>query len=79
MELLGVECRAGSRADEDVRAFRLGGREVRVARTLDRWLAPDHRYFKLESEEGDVYLLRHDVASDAWELVQFRGGAGQET
>jgi hypothetical protein len=40
-----------------------------VAEVLDRWLAPDHRYFKVRASDGGVYLLRHDVESQRWELV----------
>lgn len=36
-----------------------------------RWLAPDHRYFKLRVQDGATYILRHDVISAAWELVLF--------
>jgi hypothetical protein len=43
---------------------------------LDQWLAPDHRYFKLRVEDGDTYLVRHNVASGAWELTLFQRGEG---
>lgn len=37
---------------------------------MDRWLAPDHRYFKVRGGDA-TYILRHDVTADAWELVLF--------
>jgi hypothetical protein len=47
-----------------------GDRCVEVDEVLDRWLAPDHRYFKVRTGEG-IYILRNDTASGAWELTSF--------
>ena len=69
-----VECYAGHRGEETPRAFRLGERRIEVARVLDRWLAPDHRYFKVRTGEG-IYILRNDTISGAWELIMFRADA----
>lgn len=66
-----VDCYAGYRGEETPRRFRLGAREVAVAEVLDRWLAPDHRYFKVRGDDGARYILRHDVASGRWELTLF--------
>ena len=75
--VIEVECYAGYRADEAPRRFSLGDRRIEVAELLDRWLAPDHRYFKLRGEDGHVYIIRHEVAADRWELTMFeRGGPG---
>ena len=65
---LHVECYAGYRAEETPRALRLGDRRVTVVEVIDRWLAPDHRYFKLRGDDGAVYIVRHDVDEDRWEL-----------
>lgn len=65
---LHVECYAGYRAEETPRALRLGDRRVAVVEVLDRWLAPDHRYFKLRGDDGAVYIVRYDVDEDRWEL-----------
>ena len=70
-----VETYAGHRADEAPRAFVLGARRITVAEELDRWLDPRHRYFKVRGDDGDIYILRHDVPSDAWELTLFSAGA----
>ena len=67
-----VECYAGYRSAETPRRFCLGARPVDVVEILDRWLAPDHRYFKVRGDDGDIYILRHDVASDEWELTLFQ-------
>ena len=72
-----VETYAGYRADEYPRAFVLGTRRVVVEEELDRWLDPQHRYFKVRGDDGDVYILRHDVPSDDWELILFNAGGGR--
>ncbi|MEJ2199534.1 MAG: hypothetical protein P8X63_00745 [Desulfuromonadaceae bacterium] len=67
-----VVCYAGYRGEETPRRFYLGDRPVEVASVLDRWLAPEHRYFKVAAVEGDTYILRHDTNADVWELTLFR-------
>jgi hypothetical protein len=67
-----VECYAGYRADEAPRAFWIEERRVGVTDVLDRWLAPDHRYFKVRGDDGDVYILRQDGAADQWYLTLYR-------
>jgi hypothetical protein len=69
-----VECYAGHRGEETPRALQFGERRIKVMDVLDQWLAPDHRYFKLRGDDGDVYLVRQDVASQAWELTLFQRG-----
>ena len=71
---IDVECYAGYRGEETPRTLRFGTRRVEVARILDRWLAPDHRYFKVEGDDGGTYIVRHDVVKQCWELTMFEGG-----
>jgi hypothetical protein len=70
-----VECYAGYRGEETPRRFSLAERTVEVSDVLDRWLAPDHRYFKIRTAEGDTCILRHDVTSGSWELTMFERGS----
>jgi hypothetical protein len=67
-----VECYAGYRSEETPRRFGLAGAAIEVAEVVDCWLAPDHRYFKVRDSDGDVYILRNDIASGGWELISFR-------
>ena len=67
-----VECYAGYRGEETPRAFWLGENRLEVKEVLDRWLAPDHRYFKVQADDNDIYILRHEVQSDDWELTLFQ-------
>lgn len=66
-----VECYAGYRGEETPRRFFLQHRRIEVAEVIDRWLAPDHRYFKVRGDDGDIYILRHDMQTGAWELTMF--------
>jgi hypothetical protein len=72
--LVRVECYAGYRGEETPRRFSIGDRDVAVVEVLDRWLSPDHRYFKLKGDDGDTYILRHDTTAGRWELTLFRRG-----
>ena len=45
---------------------------IEVAEVVDRWLAPDHRYFTVLDGDGGLYILRNDVTSERWELTFFR-------
>ena len=64
-----VECYAGYRGEEEPRALFLGDRRISVVKILDRWLAPDHRYFKVRGEDDTVYLLRDDPEGREWYLT----------
>jgi len=66
-----VECYAGYRGEETPLSFYLETRPIGVMEVLDRWLAPDHRYFKVRGDDGARYILRHDVASGRWELILY--------
>ena len=65
-----VECYAGYRGEETPIRFQLGDRLIEVSAIVDRWLAPDHRYFKVRASDG-IYILRNDVTSGSWELTMF--------
>jgi len=71
-----VECYAGYRGEETPRRFSLGERRIEVAEIIDRWLGPDHRYFKLRGDDGALYILRHDSETQGWDLVLFDARPG---
>lgn len=68
-----VECHAGYRGEEEPRAFTLGETRFAVVEILDRWMAPEHRYFKVKVDDGRTLLLRHDSASGEWDLAGLVG------
>lgn len=71
---LRVECYAGYRGDQEPVAFWLGDRRLAVQSIVDRWFAPAKRWFKVEADDRDVYVLRHDEATDVWDLAAYRRG-----
>lgn len=75
---LRIECYAGHRGEETPQRFHLGRRTLEIVEVLDRWLAPEHRYFKVRAEDGGVYILQHSVADDRWELTMFIAGRPPE-
>lgn len=64
-----VDCYAGYRGEETPRRLILGVRQVAVLAIEDRWLAPDHRYFRFIGEDGHRYIIRHDPQRDVWQLI----------
>ncbi len=70
VKTISVDCYAGYRGEESPVRFRLGEQVVDVIEVLDRWLAPDHRYFKVRAADG-IYILRDDIGSGRWELTRF--------
>ena len=66
-----VTCYAGYRGEEEPREFSIGERKIHVVELLDRWLSPDHRYFKVRGSDKNTYILRHDFATNEWELTMF--------
>ncbi|MDH5298923.1 MAG: hypothetical protein OEV91_07885 [Desulfobulbaceae bacterium] len=72
---LRVDCEAGYGGEETPCRFHLHQRCRQVNELLDRWLnnAGD-RHFKVKGDDGGLYVLRHEVATDRWELVLYAGG-----
>lgn len=68
---VAVTCTNGYRGEETPKRFRIGSRTVEVREVLDRWLSPDHRYFKLQGDDGGIYILRHDPHRWQWEMTFF--------
>ena len=69
-----VECYAGHQGEQTPQRLIFDGRAVKVTDVVDRWLAPDHRYFKVKGEDRATYILRHDAVSGLWYLVMFDSG-----
>jgi hypothetical protein len=74
-----VESYSGSKADETPRRFVWEGRVIEVQEVVDRWYQveslpewPRADYFKVLSEDGSQYLLKHDLESDEWYLGKKR-------
>ena len=74
-----VECYAGYRGEESPQRFYLREKAIAVSEIIDRWLSPEHRYFKVRGEDDGIYILRHDSESGEWELTMFDSGKRDET
>ena len=71
MTAIRVECYAGYRGEETPRRLHLGEQDVELVEVLDRWLSPEHRYFKCRGDDDAIYILRHDEMTDRWELTLY--------
>ncbi len=69
-----VQCYSGSKADERPVRFELDGHDHVVEELLDQWYSPDATYFKVRSDDGNLYVLRHAISpqEDRWTLESFR-------
>ena len=72
-----VETYTGHGGVEMLRRFRLDGREIEVSDNLDQWHGPDHRYFKVKGDDGNLYVLRFDESRADWELIMFQSAQSQ--
>src|SRR5512138_1559687 len=70
-----VQCYAGAKADETPIRFVWEQQTITVGEVLDRWHQvestpewPRADYFKVQSTDNKMYLLKHDLESDQWFL-----------
>ena len=75
---INVECHAGYRGEETPWRLLVGDRPVEVVKVIDRWLAPDHRYFKCIGADDATYIVRNDTESGSWELTLYRVAAQEQ-
>ena len=73
--ILQVESVAGLFGEPEPRAFMLGAQRIGVITIIDRWLSQEYGYFKVEADDGALYILRHDEQAGQWELTLFQTGA----
>lgn len=72
-----VECYAGYRGEQTPRRFSVDDRRVEVREVLDRWLDPDHRYFKVRGDDDAVYLLRENMDTLDWTITRLAAAPGK--
>ena len=73
---LRVECYAGAKADERPVRFQLGERDYMVEEVVDQWHGPDDAFFKVRTDDGNLYILRRSISGDEWHLESFRSVNG---
>lgn len=74
---VNVSCYAGYCGDETSQWFPFKSRKIEVVKQIDRWLAPDHRYFKVHGNDDILYILRHDTVAGHWKLTMYDLYAGR--
>lgn len=63
-----VRCLAGHRENERPISFVVNERDIEVRSILDSWREPDYLCFKVETDDGRVYDLRHHEYEDSWQV-----------
>jgi hypothetical protein len=69
---LRVECYSGAKADERPVRFQMGERHYMVEELLDQWYGPDDVFFKVRTDDCNLYILRRNTSADEWMLESFR-------
>ncbi len=71
-----VECYAGYKADERPLRFTIGEHRYEISQVLDQWHGTDATYFRVQADDGNLYVLRHSDTGqeDRWTLESFRQG-----
>jgi hypothetical protein len=67
-----VECYAGYRGEETPRRVQIGDCRMEVIEIVDRWLSPQHRYFKFLTADRAQWIIRHDTQVGLWELTLYK-------
>jgi hypothetical protein len=66
---LRVESSAGPSGEPEPSVVWFGARRVGVRAVVDRWFGPATRWFRIDGDDGQLYVVRHDETSGAWELA----------
>lgn len=64
-----VETFIGAKGEETPRAFTHEGRRRTVTEIVTGWDTEAHCYFRLQTDDGHRYVLRHNLDTPMWELV----------
>jgi hypothetical protein len=79
---LKVECYSGYRADERPLRFAFSNQpdapKFEVKELLDQWYGVDYQCFKVRADDGNIYILRHQLSEDCWRLDSFRRTEGEQ-
>jgi len=67
--VLRVESIAGPGGDLEPSVVWFGTRRVGVRAIVDRWFAPATRWFRIDGDDGQLYVVRHDDVNGEWELA----------
>jgi hypothetical protein len=71
---LRVQCYSGWKDAERPVRFQLGERDYMVKEVIDQWYGPHDAFFKVRTDDGNLYILRRRTAEaeEEWSLEAFR-------
>jgi hypothetical protein len=69
---LRVECYSGHKADQRPIKFWLGDAAHFVESIEDQWYGPKVLYFRVQADDGNIYVIGHNENTDEWTLESFR-------
>ena len=71
---LRVQCYSGWKDEERPVRFQLGERDYIVEEVMDQWYGPHDAFFKVRTDDGNLYILRRTTAEaeEEWSLEAFR-------
>ena len=75
---LKVNCYSGYKADERPLSFEMNEKKYEVIEILDQWYGKDQTYFRIRADDGNLYILRHELEDDIWDLTFFKKGDRNE-
>ena len=59
---------SGYKANERPISFKWGDQVLGIINIIDRWYGADHDYFKVQADDGKIYIIRWDRYLDVWSL-----------
>jgi hypothetical protein len=75
---INVECYSGFKAEEYPKYFYLKNNRFEIFEITDRWHqgayntdSPVSNYFKVETNSGQQFILKHDLSNDEWYLCGY--------
>jgi hypothetical protein len=71
---LKVECYSARKEGERPVRFWLDDHEYSVEEVVDQWYGPEHLFFKVQANDGNLYIIRRETSAPdgSWDLVSFR-------
>jgi hypothetical protein len=70
-----VECHSGFKADEYPKCFYWNNKRFEITEILDRWYQgetnpewPVSDYFKVDTNDGRQYIIKHELKTGRWHL-----------
>ncbi len=74
---LHVEHHIDETGAEVPRSLCLGRRRIAIVEIIDQWPGAGYRYVKVSGDDGAIYILRHDIPAETWQLTMYATERGQ--